>query len=142
MGRLRTLPPRDLNGDGRPDLVASAGDGIAVLLGSGPGRFAPAMRIPLEHQPGAIALADLNRDGILDVVTADRKDGALVTLTGKHLGRRHGIVWFGATAATAYVSRSDSKIRVRVPRGTAGGSVKVTVTTLIGRSAPKSFVRL
>ena len=45
------LASADLNGDGLLDLVASAGDGIAVLLGCGLGRFAPATRISLEHQP-------------------------------------------------------------------------------------------
>jgi hypothetical protein len=61
---------------------------------------------------------------------------------GRHLSLRHAIVRFGATTVASYISRSDSKIRVRVPRGTAKGRVKVTVTTLICRSSPKSFLRL
>jgi hypothetical protein len=68
--------------------------------------------------------------------------GRVVTLTGRHFSLRHAVVRFGATAVASYISRSDSKIRVRVPRGTAKGRVKVTVTTLIGRSSPESFLRL
>ena len=75
------LATADLNGDGLPDLVASAGDGIAVLLGCGLGRFAPATSISLEHPPGAVALADFDRDGTMDVVTASI-DGTVIVLRG------------------------------------------------------------
>ena len=84
-GRPADLVSADLNGDGRPDIVASAGNGIDVLLGSGRGRFAAARRVPLGHRPGAIAVADLDRDGTLDVVTAN--GGGTV---GVLLGDGHG----------------------------------------------------
>ena len=84
-GRPADLASADLNGDGRPDIAASAGDGIAVLLGSGRGRFAPATRVPLEHRPGAIAVADVDRDGTQDVVTANR-DGTVSVLLGDGTG--------------------------------------------------------
>jgi len=80
-GRPADLATADLNGDGRPDIVASAGDGIAVLLCRGLGRFAAATRIPLEHRPGAVALADVDRDGTVDVVTAS-DDGTVSVLLG------------------------------------------------------------
>ena len=80
-GRPADAATADLNGDGLPDLVASAGDGIAVLLGRGLGRFAPATRIPLEHRPRAIALAKFDRDGTVDVVTASG-DGTVSILPG------------------------------------------------------------
>ena len=67
--------------------------------------------------------------------------GDVVTLMGRHFGKR-GVVQFGGRTVTAYLSWDVSKIKVRVPRGTASGGVKVTVTTLIGRSAPRPFVRL
>ena len=84
-GRPADLASADLNGDGRPDLVASAGDGIAVLLGRGLGRFAPATRIPLEHRPRAIVLTDFDRDGAVDVVTASG-DGFVSILLGDGSG--------------------------------------------------------
>jgi hypothetical protein len=80
-GRPVDLASADLNGDGRPDIVASAGRGVDILLGRGLGRYAPATRIPLEHRPGAIALADFDRDGAADVVTASG-DGNVSILLG------------------------------------------------------------
>jgi hypothetical protein len=84
-GKPADLVSADLNGDGRPDIVASAGNGIAVLLGSGRGRFTPARRIPLSHRPGAIALADVDRNGTQDVVTAN-PDGTVSVLLGDGTG--------------------------------------------------------
>ena len=80
-GRPADLASADVNGDGRPDLVTSAGSGVDILLGVGRGRFAPAARILLEHRPGAIALADLDSSGTQDVVTANR-DGTVTVLLG------------------------------------------------------------
>ena len=115
--------------------------------------------------PGEVIVADFNGDRRPDLATTDLETrslsvrlnghlpvltgvspaqgriGDVVTLTGKYFGLR-GIVRFGDTTVTAYVSWGVSKIKVRVPRGTARGSVKVTVTTLIGRSAPRTFLRL
>ena len=47
--------------------------------------------------------------------------GDVVTITGKHFGLRTAVVRFGGRDRTAYLSGSDSKIRVRVPSGTARG---------------------
>ena len=49
---------------------------------------------------------------------------------------------FGAAKATDYVSWRSTKVKVRVPQGTAGGWVKVTVKTVAGSSAPEWFRRL
>jgi hypothetical protein len=80
-GAPADLATADLDGDGLPDLVASAGDSIAVLLGCGLGRFAPATLISLGHEAGAIALADVDGNGTVDVVTANG-DGTVVVLSG------------------------------------------------------------
>jgi hypothetical protein len=109
----------DLNGDKRPDLATT----------------------DLKYRSLTVRL-----NGVLPALTglspARGRIGDVVTLTGRHFSLRHAVVRFGATTATSYVSRSDSKIVVRVPPGTARGIVNVTVTTLVGRSAPRSFLRL
>jgi hypothetical protein len=67
----------DLNGDGKPDIVVghsgsySAPDNtVSVLLGKGDGTFTPAQDFTTGVQPVA-AVADVNRDGRPDIVTAD-----------------------------------------------------------------------
>ena len=66
----RNLRLRDLNGDGRCDIVTpSYGKGvITVLLGDGRGGFAAGPPIPAGPAPFSVEVADLNRDGKPDLV--------------------------------------------------------------------------
>jgi hypothetical protein len=77
--RLRTGQPwfadvGDLNGDRKPDLVATHHDqsALSVLLGDGAGHFSEASGSPLDWGRSAfqIKLADVNRDGRLDALAA------------------------------------------------------------------------
>ncbi len=69
----------DLNADGKADLVLtdaageSNGDGsVAVLLGNGDGTFQPAVLYDLGGiEPGWLAIADVNGDGIPDLIVAN-----------------------------------------------------------------------
>jgi Bacterial Ig-like domain (group 3)/FG-GAP-like repeat len=82
----------DLNGDGKPDLVIPTGGNnsgaaqVEVLLGNGDGTFQPGT---FYYAPGILSpvdavLADLNRDGKLDIVisggTAQTKNKVTVLL--------------------------------------------------------------
>ena len=61
----------DLNGDGKPDIVAVSNFGakIDVLLGDGRGNFTAAASTPSTDQgAGGLLLADLDADGRLDLV--------------------------------------------------------------------------
>ena len=69
----RDVATGDLNGDGMPDLVTADYDSntISVLIGKGDGTFAAAIQYPLRTvHPTAVALADFNGDGRLDVASA------------------------------------------------------------------------
>jgi hypothetical protein len=85
----------DLNGDHKPDLVTanSTAGTIEVLLGNGDGSLgAPtsfATGSPMSDDcsypagPSAIALDDVNGDGKVDVVTANRYAGTVSVMLGK-----------------------------------------------------------
>ena len=63
----------DVNGDRRADLVVLLRGGtVAVRLGDGSGRFSAGPTTGLASDPGAVALADVSADGILDLVVAWR----------------------------------------------------------------------
>lgn len=68
----------DFNGDGEVDLAISNCLGgcpfgqVTILLGNGDGSFTPALASPATGSvPFSIALADLNGDGILDLIVAN-----------------------------------------------------------------------
>jgi FG-GAP-like repeat len=91
----RNLRARDLDGDGRCDIVApSYGLGvITVLMGDGRGSFRAKPPIAAGPAPFAVAIADLNRDGKLDVAMnnysgqiTDPSDDALTFLLGDGRG--------------------------------------------------------
>ncbi len=71
------LATGDLNGDGRLDLVASyqgqfgaLDGGVSMALGEGNGMFRAAQAVRTNVAPDSIVLADLNRDGHLDLATS------------------------------------------------------------------------
>jgi VCBS repeat protein len=76
----------DLNGDGKPDLaVANAGanaggNTLGVLLNTGNGTFMAQMDYLTGLYPTGIATADLNSDGVPDVVVANSHDNTVSAL--------------------------------------------------------------
>jgi hypothetical protein len=69
---LESLQSADLDGDGRPDLVALSNGGHAILsrLNTGALTFGPPASVATDGAPRSLALGDLNGDGRPDGVTA------------------------------------------------------------------------
>ena len=66
----------DINGDGKPDIVAAVSNAgsqasVVVLLGNGDGTFRQLAPVPTRVAGAAIALIDLNGDGHPDIVVGD-----------------------------------------------------------------------
>ena len=99
----------DLNGDGRQDLIApSPTEGLLnVSLNLGDGTFAEAVKYPVSAGPIDVAVADVNRDGRLDVVyvTGDGTESV-----GVLLNSGQGILAPPVTYAGAASAGTDSLV--------------------------------
>jgi hypothetical protein len=77
----------DLNGDGRRDIVYTAGDRVGVLRNRGGGRFRRPITFSSGGQAGGIEAVKLGRDDRTDVVVTHGFPGTLSVLRGRPGGR-------------------------------------------------------
>jgi hypothetical protein len=67
-GQLSAVVVKDVNGDGKLDLIAGGSAGVAVFLGNGDGTFQAPISVPAT---GSFAVADVNGDGKPDLVSSE-----------------------------------------------------------------------
>ena len=94
-----TVIAADLDGNGTLDLATANRDdaNVSVVLGNGNGTFAAAVDYSVgpmpTMNPASIGAADLDRDGILDLVTSDSGWDALSVLRGTVAGPSRPRLW-------------------------------------------------
>jgi len=93
----------DFNGDGKADVAITeqlpqVGTwGVLVMLGNGDATFQPAVSYQVSGEPLALAAADFNNDGKLDVASANRPGVSVL------LGNGDGTFQAAINTATAYI---------------------------------------
>jgi hypothetical protein len=143
----------DLNGDEIPDLIVVGidADSACVHLGTGDGGFAIAQAYAVGGNPAAVCLADLDRDGALDVIAADRL--GLSTLRGNGDGTLMSAVHFAVGVYPVAVASGDlngdqwpdlaavnaSQDSVFLVAGGAGGSLTLH-SSLRAAAQPRAVV--
>ncbi len=86
-GSLRSVAIGDLNGDGIPDMVVAGTDGfVRTFFGHGDGTFGTGATYSVGGDgTTAVLLADINKDGRLDIVTSNSdSDTVSVLFNGGH----------------------------------------------------------
>jgi uncharacterized protein (TIGR03437 family) len=109
---------RDLNGDGKPDLVVSnfgsnldkdAG-GIEVLLGNGDGTFKAPVLYPAGFYPASLTVADVDLDGKPDIIAATNNQnfiGRVAVLLGHSDGTFGAATLLTASQPIANIAVGD-----------------------------------
>jgi hypothetical protein len=114
--RANSLPASSLSQSGRLisigklDLAIANGNNntVTILLGNGDGTFQAPRTIPVANSPFALALGDFNRDGQVDIVTANysfaASPGTVSVLLGKGDGTFETPVSYPAGQHPYYVA--------------------------------------
>ena len=149
----------DVNGDGRVDIVAVSGGNnannyVVVLLRQANGSYAAGVPYPTGNNsfPAGVALADVNNDGRLDIVTANSGTGTAGVLLGQAGGTFAAMVPYATgtgsnprSVALADVNndgRPDiitgnyNTVSIGVLLGQAGGTFAPVVAYSTGMGAP------
>lgn len=116
----------DVNGDGNPDVVLAqcssnseeicfGGSAAGVMLGNGNGTFQPAVNYSgVDNDPLAVALADVNGDGNLDILMTNpssedhgQADGNVAVFLGNGNGTFQAVVTYDAGGLAAGLAIAD-----------------------------------
>ncbi|MBF9142889.1 T9SS type A sorting domain-containing protein [Hymenobacter properus] len=96
----------DLNADGRLDIVMSSAttNAVAVLLGQAAGGFASAVFYSTGafSGPAGLTLGDVNRDGRLDIVTANLNSSTVGVLLGQAGGTFAPAMQYGFSSTLSF----------------------------------------
>jgi hypothetical protein len=88
---------RDVNGDGKTDLIVvnKDSDNVSILLGKGDGTFAPAKEFAAGYKPNVVTTGDFNRDGKIDLAIGNNSKVSIL------LGKGDGTFTVGNSYAVS-----------------------------------------
>jgi hypothetical protein len=82
-GRITAIAAGDLDGDGKPDVVAVGEQGaVSIFIGNGKGGFVregQSLESPGGCSGASVTIADLDRDGMADIVVGYAQEGSSAT---------------------------------------------------------------
>jgi hypothetical protein len=126
----RAVVVADLNGDSKPDIISAnqLGNNVSVLLGNGDGSFQVSRTFPAASNvlggdsdafpvgagSTAMTAADVDGDGLLDLITADLNGNSVTVLLGSG-GSFVPVSLFGPAQSPDVPSADDSSPASQVP---------------------------
>jgi FG-GAP-like repeat/Cep192 domain 4 len=129
----------DLNGDGKPDLVAAtattAQGGVDVLIGNGDGTFQAAVfySVPaLDRWTDDVAIGDFDGDGIPDVAAVNSSGNDVSIFKGNGDGTFQNTIDYGAGINPEQVIVGDFNSDGHLDLAATGGYLSGYVTVLVG----------
>jgi hypothetical protein len=127
------LSLKDLDCDGKLDLVVGGYHGISVFLGEGGGAFGARQDYPSDTNSVSLVLPDLNGDGVVDIVASNNDHSGVSVLLGKGDGTFAANVdyafwgWFDGRTIQVGDLNGDGKPDVAVAEASTG-----LVSVLVG----------
>jgi hypothetical protein len=104
----------DFNHDGKLDLAVTSTDSktgfstvVQVVLGNGDGTFKAPVNYTVGEAPGSVAVADVNGDGNLDIVTASPMTNSVSVLLGNGDGTFRAAMNFATPQSPIFVTAAD-----------------------------------
>jgi len=131
----------DLDLDGRLDLAIAngccdpnPGHNVSILFGNGDGTFQNQVDFPTAAAPNAVIVADVNRDGVPDLITAEYDRGKVSVLLGKGDGTFQPQVNYDTARLSEEVVTADFNQDGELDLAVCN-AVQSTVSILLGRGS-------